>query len=89
MAQQVALSNIQGVRVCCRRCSVAVTYPLAELENVGYSGCSQCDTTGRGPAVHRTTAADRLRQLGAILRRLVNDEAAEVSLEVVMPLSKV
>lgn len=82
MGQRVALSDIQGVRVRCRTCDVAVTYPLTELSNVGASDCHHCDAMGRGPAVRRTTATDRLRQLGSLLSRLVDDEIAELSLEV-------
>ena len=42
MGQRVALSDIQGVRVRCRTCDVAVTYPLTELSNVGASDCHHC-----------------------------------------------
>ena len=85
MNQRVALSDIQGVRVRCRTCDVAVTYPLAELRNVGASDCPHCAATGRGPAIRSTTATDRLRQLGPLLWLLLADERAEVSLEVVTP----
>ena len=85
MDQRVALSDIQGVRVRCRTCGVAVSYPLAELRNVGVSDCYHCDATGRGPGVPRTSATDRLRQLGPLLSRLVDDDGSEMSLEVAKP----
>ena len=81
MNQQIALSEIRGVRVRCGTCAVVVTYPMEELKNAG-TGCFHCVITRGAQAGNRTTATDRLRQLGSILKLLVDDEAAEVSLEV-------